>query len=730
MSNNETSTITTDRLVNTLVNNFKNIVLEFKEPSLAILYLGSEDHKTVTLTEDRMNEISQAFDLVKERKSQALIITGPLKKHDEMFTVGADLQMIRSVTDPAEGERLAKMGQNIFEKLADLQINSIAAISGPCVGGGFELALACKYRICSDHRSTIIGLPEIKLGILPGFGGCQRLPRLIGLRTAVDFILQGQTVSAKTALGLGLVDEIVSVQHLLNRAESIVLGKVQTRLKKLSTKERLLTYTSLGRYLIQMFAIKSLNKKGSRHYPAPLEALKVMSDGLAYGHSYGLQREAEAIGRLITSDVSKALVRLFFITEKAKAIGKGVDDIIKDMQGVVVGAGIMGRGIALASARKGIPVTLKDIDENALQKARVEIAGIIKKSSLSAGEQESVIDRIRYTTNDSFQIGSNNFAIEAVLEKMDLKKKILSSLSATLPTGSIIATNTSALSVSEMAEAVQNPSCFIGMHFFNPVHKMALVEIVRGKRTSEKTIVLTAALAKQMGKIPIIVEDSPGFLVNRILTPYLSAALLLLTKGYKVLEIDEAALAFGLPMGPLRLLDEVGHDVALHVGETMHSAFPDRFGHFILSKNLVEEGSLGRKSMKGIYDYTASNGTPRSDLKPLLEAPPAVPILKLTREQITEALILPLVQEAVRCHDEAIAGQPGIEAAEQIDLGSIMGIGFPAYTGGALHYASKLGAKQIAEKLKFYQEELNSPLYDIPTGVQKRSEKNIAFDQV
>jgi 3-hydroxyacyl-CoA dehydrogenase/enoyl-CoA hydratase/3-hydroxybutyryl-CoA epimerase len=703
---------------------FSLIQFEITPQKVAILTLGRAEEGPITLSEKRMAEMELAFQVAQHALCVGLVIIGP---RSEMFTVGADLSAIRKVTDSQEGHRLAKLGQAAFDKLQSLPFTTIAAISGPCVGGGYELALACKYRICSDHKTTMIGLPEIKLGILPGFGGCQRLPRLVGLPIAADLILNGKTVPAKTALTLGLVNEIVATHHLRSRAESIALGKVTPSTKKISIKDFLLTHTSPGRYLVQTLSNKALQKKGGTHYPAPAAALAVMLDGLSLGHHYGLEREAQEIGRLVTSDVSKSLVRLFFLTEEAKSIGKRGDADIQGMHGLVIGAGVMGRGIAEICARRGVSVTLKDIDSGMLQKARAEISNRIKGStSLSASEQDNVIDRIAYTTDDNYQLGPSNIAIEAIVEKIELKAKVLGALAERLPTGSIIASNTSSLSINEMAQSVRDPANFIGMHFFNPVAKMPLVEIIRGKLTSEKTIVITAALAKKLGKIPIVVEDSPGFLINRILSPYLNAAVLMLTKGYSVRAIDGAALSFGLPMGPLRLLDEVGHDVAHHVGEIMHKGFGDRLTPFSLSQCLVEEGALGKKTNKGIYLYSNKSSSPRPDITTLVQAPPA-PMAPIATEQLHEVLILPMIQEAVRCHDDGIAGNPGAGAAGQIDLGSIMGLGFPAFTGGILQYASSLGAARILEKLKFYREEFDSSLFDAPEGIISRAKNGKSF---
>jgi 3-hydroxyacyl-CoA dehydrogenase / enoyl-CoA hydratase / 3-hydroxybutyryl-CoA epimerase len=699
--------------------------LEHLPNGLAILTLGQTQESAIALSERRLKELSTVFSQLHQQPPIGLIIQG---NRPEMFTVGVDLFAIRHLTDPQEGVRLAQLGQHVFDLLATLPCPTVAAISGPCVGGGFEMALACKIRLCSDHRSTLIGLPEIKLGIIPGFGGCQRLPRLIGVTKALDIILAGKTLGAKQAFAAGLVNEIVATHHLKTRAESLALQKANVKPSGLSIKERFLTYTALGRRIVKNATEKMIEKKVGAYYPAPSRALSIIMTGLDSGHAAGQAHEAQAIGELITTPESQALVRIFFLTEEAKSIGKGAESDVREMNGIVIGAGVMGEGIAETFARKGLSVTLKDINATAIANAKNNTTNRIRKSSsLSSSEQEGILDKYTFTAEEAFPISTNNFVIEAVVENLSVKAQVLNALSARLPATTIFASNTSSLSINAMAETIADPSRFIGMHFFNPVAKMPLVEIIRGKATSEKTIVITAALARKLGKVPIVVEDVPGFLINRILSPYLNCAAMLFEKGYSVQLIDGAAVSFGFPMGPLRLLDEIGHDVASHVSVIMEEAYGARMKSSNISQTLVRAKALGKKSKLGIYNYSANVAAPRGDIREVLGFSTTAAAAPMTQQKVAEALLLSMVQEAVRCLDEGVAGQPSANAAGQIDLGTVMGIGFPAFRGGILSYASVLTASAIKNKLLFLREEFASPLFDVPVGIESRSVSGKSF---
>lgn len=693
------------------------------ESGVALLKLGSADERYITLTPKRINSLRDALISLKSNPPKGLVITGSTT---DMFTVGADISLINSVTDPSSGEALAKEGQDVFALIEQLPFITVAAISGPCVGGGCELALACKYRLISDEKSSLIGLPEIKLGILPGFGGTQRLPRLIGLPKALDIILAGKTLRPRQAQSIGIVNELVQSSRLLERAESIASGASTTREIRLGFVEKFLTTTKLGRAFVKGKAKKSIQKETKGFYPAPPAALDCCIFGLESGYERGYRNEARELGRLIVSHESKALVNVFFLSENAKNLGKSAKKEVENFSSVVVGAGIMGAGIAGSLSRSGCPVVLKDTSDAALQKGKSHIQKSLQKIKyLSETEKSFILNRVETTSREIAQANNIQFAIEAVFEDLDLKRKLLSDLSAQIPQDAIIATNTSSLSVTKIAAAISNPERVVGMHFFNPVEKMPLVEIVMGEKTNDKTLAVIAALTVKLGKYPIMVRDVPGFLVNRILTPYLNEAAFLLQEGYSVKDIDQAALSFGMPMGPIRLLDEVGLDVASHVSEIMVQGYGERMKAPAFSKILSSNGRLGKKSGSGFYDFIDEKATPSIAARELLR-------LSTHQKEVTnlvplqQRLTMALLNETIKCLDEGVAGEPGKEAAAQINLGTIMGMGFPPFRGGALYYADSLGAAQILETMQRLEREVG-PRFTPTTGIINRASNGEKF---
>jgi 3-hydroxyacyl-CoA dehydrogenase/enoyl-CoA hydratase/3-hydroxybutyryl-CoA epimerase len=696
---------------------------EILESGAALIRLGGADERVVTLTVERIAALRAILERFAAAPPKGVIIAG---SGPDMFTAGADISIIASVTDPAVGEKLAREGQRVFDLIEQLSCPTVAAISGPCVGGGCELALACAVRICTDTKSTTIGLPEVKLGILPGFGGTQRLPRLIGLPRALDIILSGKTLKAQQALRYGLVNEIVSPHTLLSRAEGIALGSTVARRPRLDIKTRLLTFTAAGRALVRRQATATIRKESKGFYPAPPAALEAALYGLAQGVRSGLDFEARELGRLVVTPESKSLVNLFFLTEQAKSLGKAGRKSVETVNAVVVGAGAMGAGIAATLARSESSVILKDTSEASLKHGLEQIrAGLAKSRSMTEQERSFILNRIETTTRDSANSANANFAIEAIFEDLSLKKKVLSDLAKSVSPDAVIATNTSSLSVTEIGSALPSPERVVGMHFFNPVERMPLVEIIRGQQTNDKTTLVVAALATKLGKFPIIVNDVPGFLVNRILSPYLTEAACLVSDGYAVEDIDRAATAFGMPMGPIRLLDEIGLDVASHVADIMFAGYGARMSGPGYAKKLVAAGRKGKKNGAGFYDFQENTATPCPDLRKILgiekpsqrAADPAV---------IVDRLMLSLVNEAVRCLDEGVAGAPGADAANQIDLGSVMGFGFPPFRGGLLYYADKIGAQAIALKLEELHTRLGERFSPAP-GIAKRAELGKSF---
>ena len=697
------------------------VVLETLQSGIALIRLGPPSERVVSLTFERLRSFREALEQVRSMKPRGLIIAGP---GAEMFTVGADIGAIKDVSNPTVGEQLAREGQKVFGEVEALPCPTVAAISGPCMGGGCELSLACTYRVMSDHRASQIGLPEVKLGIIPGFGGTQRLPRLVGLTRALDIILAGKVLRPSQALRAGLVDAIVPYDGVIARSEELLKGS--RRARALPLRERLLTWTALGRRFVFKKAQSQLHRQTKGFYPAPPSALAAVRHGLENGLESGLAFEARELGKMIVTPESKALVHVFLLSEAAKGLAKGGRKAVEHLHTIVIGAGAMGAGIAGSLARAECTVLLKDTTDAALKRGLEQIReGLSRSKHLTESERSFILNRIEASTRDISNAGNAGFAIEAIFEELAIKQKVLGELARLLPREAILATNTSSLSVTAIQEGIENPSRVIGMHFFNPVEKMPLVEVVHGERTEDRAIVVVAALAGKLGKFPIVVRDVPGFLVNRILGPYLTEAAWLISEGYSVSDIDKVATGFGMPMGPVRLLDEVGLDIAMHVSETLGKAYPDRMQGPGLAARMVKAGRLGKKSGGGFYDFAEEKATPHPGVRSILGITTSQ-ITHPDRELIQDRLILSLVQEAVRSLDEGVAGYPGRDAAGQIDLGSVMGFGFPPFRGGVLWYAERRGAKNLYERLKFLADRIGIRFAPCD-GIRLRAERGMSF---
>ena len=627
------------------------------------------------------------------------------------FIAGANIDEIAEITDAREAEAKAREGQRIFRRLEQLPVPSIAAIDGVCLGGATELALACDARLASDSPETRIGLPEVRLGIIPGFGGTVRLPRLIGLRAALDLILTGRTLDARRAARIGLIDECVPQPVLYDRARRLALELAGQGRKRRKRRRRggiagwFLDWTPPGRRVVLSQARKRVLSETRGHYPAPLAALDVLEDAPPTTPlDDALAREARALGALLVGPVSKNLVHVFRLTEAAKKAGPRVDPLPVDRV-AVLGAGTMGGGIAQLLADRGIFVRLKDIRAEAislgLRHARELFDKAVRRGRKERREAEQAMGRISPTLDYS-GFRTVDVVIEAVVERMDVKKQVLREVEERVPERTVLASNTSSLSITEMQHALARPENFCGMHFFNPVHRMPLVEVVRGAASSDEAIATIVALARRLGKTPLVVNDGPGFLVNRILAPYLNEAGWLLADGARIEDIDRALVDFGMPMGPLRLLDEVGLDVARHAAAVMYEAFGDRMRPAPPLAAMAQTDRLGRKGGLGYYRYENDREKgPDPAVYALLGS--AVPAQRrdIPAAVIQERAILVMINEAARALEDGI-----VQTAGEVDLGLIMGIGFPPFRGGLLRYADTLGAARILERLEFHEREL------------------------
>ncbi len=665
---------------------------------IAVLRLGAADESVVTFTKERLLALDRALVALAGRSGlRGVVITGP---GPGMFCAGADIGLIHSIQSVAEGRDAAALGRSIFERCQKLTVPVVAAIEGPCVGGGCELALFCDVRVASEHPSTQIGLPETKLGIVPGFGGTQNMSRLLGLPTALDLILNGKLLRAHPARKKGLVDRLAPQQKLLAIAveeiEKLHAKGRKAPQRKLRGQAYWMSKTPL-RALAVNAAKKALDKGQARFYPAPKAALELCVSAFTLAPTDGFAKEAQALGEMIATPVSKALTHLFFLTERSKRLGKAAGARSID-RALVVGGGVMGAGIAGQFANKGIATRLCDLSGDALARAKArlqqDLTRRVQRKQLQKHEAMAIQDQLA-TSSDWGSLAHCDLWLEAVVEDLGVKRKLMAQAVAKgLPSDAILATNTSSLPVDAMADAVPNPERVVGIHFFNPPEKMPLVEVIRGKRTSDAAVATACRLATRLGKFPVVTSDSPGFLVNRCLSPYLNEAARLLVEGNDPEFLDRVLLDFGMPMGPCRLLDEIGFDVATKVSEVMEAAFSDRMQPCSLFAAMVAGKALGKKSGGGIYGADGKGEGPGRKVLAEMRARRGVPTRTASRSEVIQRLVYPLVDEAYRCLDD------GVVAAEQdLDLGLVMGIGFPPFLGGITGYAKSEGLKTIVAAL-------------------------------
>ncbi len=668
------------------------------DDGIAELRLGAADEHVVTLTRDRLESLEAALQqLATTPNLRGVLVTGP---GQGMFCAGADIRLIQDITEVAAGEAAALRGQAIFRRLQQLPVPVVAAIEGPCLGGGFELALFCDLRLASDHRSTQIGLPEVKLGILPGFGGTQNLSRLVGLPAALDLILNGKLLRGRQAKKLGVVDRLVPAAKLQASArrelERLIAAGHKAPARRLRGLARWLSRSPLRRLVVRK-AERALRQGQARFYPAPRAALHCCVQAFTLPPAEGFAREAKALGELIVTPVSKGLTHLFFLTERSKRLGKldGGRDVERAL---VVGGGVMGAGIAGLFAEKGLRVRLCDLDLAALARAKArlqkDLGKQLQRRRLERHEAQAIQDRLAAST-DWGALQQTDLWLEAVVEDLGLKQKLMrEAIARGLPNDAVLATNTSSLPVTDMAAGLPEPQRIVGMHFFNPPEKMPLVEVIRGKQTSDAAVATVCRLAVRLGKFPVVTTDAPGFLVNRCLSPYLNEAARLLLEGTSPEAVDAAMLEFGMPMGPCRLLDEVGFDVAAKVSDVMQAAFPERMVPCELFAAMATAKAFGQKSGGGLYGAAGTGSGPGRAVLATLCRARGTPPRTASRIEIVQRLVYPLIDEAYRCLDDGV-----VTAEQDLDLGLVMGIGFPPFTGGITRYAHTLGLASVTATL-------------------------------
>ena len=685
-----------------------NPALHVDDKGVAWITFDDPDRKVNVLTEQILTRLREHVGELRNLARQSKVHVVVLWSGKGGFIAGADLAAIEALEDPSEGAEGARFGQQIFHSLGEVGVPTVAAVHGICLGGGVEMALACSHRMASDAPSTKMGLPEVLLGILPAWGGTTRLPRLIGVQAALDLLLSGRQVSSSAARRMGLVDEVVPAD--LFREKVTAFAAAASLTKRSSARrplmKRLMDDTGLGRRVVLTFAKKKVMAQTGGHYPAPLKILEVVGRSAKKRLGKALEIEARAAGELVATSVSKNLIHVFHLREEARK-GIGVDDESVEPGKVeylaVLGAGVMGGGIAQLAAYRGIHVRMKDIRHEAvasgLQHAQKLFTGLVKRRRLQRREADQRMALISGGLEyDGF--ARHDLVVEAVVEKMDIKRIVLRETEDAIRKGCVLATNTSSLSVDEMASALARPENFVGMHFFNPVHRMPLVEVVRGTRSSDHAVATTYALALTLGKVPVVTNDGPGFLVNRILGPYMNEAGFLLADGASVEAVDGAAKKFGMPMGPLRLVDEVGIDISRHAGQSLYEALGDRLTPSAPFVALADSGLLGKKGGLGFYRY--ENGKekgPDPEIYAVLSS--AVPDVRATlgEHEIRGRLVLAMVNEAARVLEEGV-----VQRAGDVDLGMIMGTGFPPFRGGLLRFADTIHTRTILSRLEELEE--------------------------
>jgi 3-hydroxyacyl-CoA dehydrogenase/enoyl-CoA hydratase/3-hydroxybutyryl-CoA epimerase len=638
----------------------------------------------------------------------------------DQFIAGADITLIQSARNAEEAADLAAQGQKLLNAWEDLPFPTIMAIQGPCLGGGCEWSLASTAILMANDKSTRIGLPEVMLGIIPGMGGCVRMPRKVGLAQGLDLILSSRMLSADKAFRAGLSEAVITAEQM----DSQVLAWVKQNIEALKSRRRLarepklggaggavgslLEHTPMGRALMLKKARDGVIQKTGGRYPAPLEVIEVLREnGAAYGdrvrgeiRAKQMDREARGFGKCAATDVSKNLIQLFFLTEavkKSTGAGENVQAAVV-RQAAALGAGVMGGGIAQLFADKGVPVRMKDLTPVALatgvQAATKLWQKQVQRKRITSRELQQRLNLIAPVLDYSGFEGTD-LVVEAVIEKMDVKRSVFQELEKTVRPDCVIASNTSSLSVTKMQQGMKHPGRIAGMHFFNPVHRMPLVEVIRGAETSDEAVATVFSLSKQLGKTPIVVKDVPGFLVNRLLTPYLNEATFMVADGAPIEELDAAILAFGMPMGPMELIDEVGIDVGEKVSHILHEAYGARMEPCTMNGGVAKAGHLGKKTARGFYVY--ENGGKSKRLDPEVYSILGVQARRgrFSSEEMVDRCILPMINEASRALAEGVVAGPG-----EVDLGMIMGTGFPPFRGGLLRYADSLGAAKIVERLR------------------------------
>jgi len=693
---------------------------------------------------DFQDSIEKATAYIEEEYQKGNCKVCILTSAKKRFCVGADITEFYQTTNKSELAGRLVAGKAAMKKLTALPIPTVAAINGDALGGGLEIALACDYRVAATSSKHNLGLPEVMLGVIPGLGGTVRTPKLIGIQNALTYVLQGKNMKTSKAKSIGLVDALVEDEDRYP-GENRFLGGVRTYAGTVMDKKRpelgkkvgwadwFLGCTPPGRFIVTQQTLKTLDKATKGRYPAPYRAFEsVMNAAKTSDLDSAMEVESNGFMDMCVTAQSKAMMSLFFLQERCKkmetqAAHFAAEDAVKTNTVGVLGAGVMGSGIAHWAAKNKLRTVMKDISEEAVAKGMAfiqgEFDGQLKKKRLDKEAHRAALDRVVGTVSND-ELKDCAVIIEAAVEIMDIKKKMVQELesSGVLNGNSIFATNTSALSITELASVSKHPENIVGMHFFNPVGKMPLVEVIVGAKTSRKAAATVYKLALDMGKFPVVVKDAPGFLVNRVLGIYMSEAGQMLIQGCDPVKVDKMVVEFGMPMGPFRLLDEVGIDVGAKVGPTLHDGLGKRFILNPKLDELVASGDLGKKTGRGFYKYGDKGKQGELQAERLKKLGVLTGDEKFAYDEVVDRCILSMVNEAALILEEKVA-----DCAEDVDLGMVFGTGFAPFRGGLLSYADNRGIPEVVAALKRLEGKYGDRFTPAPLLQKMAAEKTIFF---
>ncbi len=648
---------------------FQHFKLQKDEHKILWLCFDKHEANVNTLDTSVFNELEVILDTLESDLTGLVLYSG--KKSG--FIAGANIEKFKAFKDKEEAKTFIEYGQNMCQKMADVNIRTVAMINGFCLGGGLELALACDWRVASEDVKKNIGLPEVMLGIHPGWGGSVRLPALIGAPNALNLIMSGRSVNAKTAKKMGFVDAAVPLRQLKNAATHYILNNPPRHKPGFIAD---LTNHKLFRPLVAHFARNKLKQKiQEKHYPAPF---KILDNWQQYGiqRNIAYKKEAESLTELALSDTARNLVRVFFLQESLKKQADKVEFKAKHVH--VIGAGVMGGDIAAYCALKGLKVTLQETNLDAIGKTMARAYKLVQKKLKKPRLITAVLDNL-IPDPEGLGVKKADVIIEAIFENLEAKQTLFKDLEKKAQKHAVLATNTSSIPLDEISSELKHPERLVGIHFFNPVAKMQLVEVVKSEKSDETHVLEAVAFVKQISRLPVIVKSSPGFLVNRALMPYLMECLYLIDEGVSKEMIDKAALDFGMPMGPVELADTVGLDICLSVARNLTEKFGGEIPKIL--EDMVEKGELGKKTSKGFYTYKKGKAVKQK-------------VTETPNQQIAERMVLRMVNETFACLREKV-----IKSSDHADTAMIFGTGFAPFRGGPIQYANDLGLETVREKL-------------------------------